>query len=116
VNPILSEATLRRLRLCRLERLQVSMRSHRVEACLLFNEPNVRYAAGVSAMPIEVDVTHGSIRPHMIGSAAPGDDRRDARLMEIPGDRVHALPRANGPSGDLQLPMDNPLRRMTVAQ
>lgn len=28
------------------------MRRHDVEACLLFNEPNVRYATGVSAMPV----------------------------------------------------------------
>jgi len=28
------------------------MRAHDVAACLLFNEPNIRYATGASAMPI----------------------------------------------------------------
>ena len=28
------------------------MRAHDVEICLLFNEPNVRYATGVTAMPV----------------------------------------------------------------
>ena len=28
------------------------MREHAVDACLLFNEPNIRYATGASAMPI----------------------------------------------------------------
>ena len=40
------------LRLERLGRLQGAMRAFDVEACLLFNEPNVRYAAGVTAMPV----------------------------------------------------------------
>ena len=46
-----------RLRAGRLERLQASMRAHGVESCLLFNEPNVRYATGVSAMPIWSNTT-----------------------------------------------------------
>jgi Xaa-Pro aminopeptidase len=41
-----------RLRAGRLERLQASMRESAVAACLLFNEPNVRYATGASAMPV----------------------------------------------------------------
>jgi Xaa-Pro aminopeptidase len=40
------------LRAGRLARLQAAMRAHDLEACLLFNEPNIRYATGVSAMPI----------------------------------------------------------------
>jgi Xaa-Pro aminopeptidase len=40
------------LRTERLERLQASMRAHDVEACLLFSEPNVRYATGAITMPI----------------------------------------------------------------
>jgi Xaa-Pro dipeptidase len=40
------------LRLERLARLQAAMREHGVEVCLLFNEPNVRYATGASAMPV----------------------------------------------------------------
>jgi Xaa-Pro dipeptidase len=43
---------LRALRSARLERLQAAMRDRDVEACLLFNEPNVRYATGASAMPV----------------------------------------------------------------
>lgn len=43
---------LRSLRSGRLERLQAAMRERGVEACLLFNEPNVRYATGASAMPV----------------------------------------------------------------
>jgi Xaa-Pro aminopeptidase len=42
-----------RLRKGRLERLQATMRAQDVEACLLFNDPNVRYATGASAMPTE---------------------------------------------------------------
>src|SRR3990170_3510361 len=53
VNP----AQKSRLRAGRLERLQASMRAHGVESCLLFNEPNVRYATGVSAMPIWSNTT-----------------------------------------------------------
>jgi Xaa-Pro aminopeptidase len=40
------------LRTERLARLQAAMRAHDVEVCLLFNEPNVRYATGASAMPV----------------------------------------------------------------
>ena len=40
------------LRLERLARLQAAMRAHDVEVCLLFNEPNIRYATGASAMPV----------------------------------------------------------------
>lgn len=43
---------LARLRSGRLERLQAAMRERDLEACLLFNEPNIRYATGASAMPI----------------------------------------------------------------
>jgi Xaa-Pro aminopeptidase len=53
----LDEAFLARLRTGRLERLQAAMRARGVESCLLFNEPNVRYAAGVSAMPIWSNTT-----------------------------------------------------------
>ncbi len=41
-----------RLRDERQARLQTSMREHGVEVCLLFNEPNIRYATGVSTMPL----------------------------------------------------------------
>jgi Xaa-Pro dipeptidase len=40
------------LRAERLERLQAAMRARDLEVCLLFNEPNIRYATGVSAMPV----------------------------------------------------------------
>ncbi|HEY2803468.1 MAG TPA: aminopeptidase P family N-terminal domain-containing protein, partial [Actinomycetota bacterium] len=40
------------LRRERLRRLQHAMRTFHVEVCLLFNEPNVRYATGVTAMPV----------------------------------------------------------------
>jgi Xaa-Pro aminopeptidase len=46
-----------RLRIGRLERLQAAMRTQGLEACLLFNEPNVRYATGASAMPIWSNTT-----------------------------------------------------------
>lgn len=36
----------------RLARLQDAMRVHDLEACLLFSEPNTRYATGATAMPI----------------------------------------------------------------
>jgi Xaa-Pro dipeptidase len=36
----------------RLVRLQAAMAAHGLEVCLLFNEPNIRYATGASAMPI----------------------------------------------------------------
>ena len=40
------------LRAERLARLQAAMRAHGLEACLLFSEPNVRYATGAISMPI----------------------------------------------------------------
>ena len=40
------------LRSGRLARLQAAMVAREVEACLLFNEPNIRYATGASTMPI----------------------------------------------------------------
>ena len=40
------------LRAGRLARLQTAMRAHDLDACLLFNEPNIRYETGASAMPI----------------------------------------------------------------
>lgn len=40
------------LRLERLARLQRAMRAHGIEVCVLFNEPNVRYATGATAMPV----------------------------------------------------------------
>lgn len=40
------------LRVERLGRLQAAMRAHDLDACLLFSEPNARYATGVTAMPI----------------------------------------------------------------
>lgn len=45
------------LRAERLARLQDAMRPRGIEACLLFNEPNVRYATGASAMPIWSNTT-----------------------------------------------------------
>jgi Xaa-Pro dipeptidase len=45
------------LRAGRLARLQAAMRSHSVDVCLLFNEPNVRYATGASAMPVWSNTT-----------------------------------------------------------
>ncbi len=50
-------ADLARLRTGRLARLQAALRARDVEACLLFNEPNVRYATGASAMPIWSNTT-----------------------------------------------------------
>jgi len=46
-----------RLRAGRLARLQTAMRAHDVAACVLFNEPNVRYATGASAMPVWSNTT-----------------------------------------------------------
>src|SRR2546428_3385110 len=46
-----------RLRAGRLVRLQGAMQERGVEACLLFNEPNIRYATGASAMPIWSNTT-----------------------------------------------------------
>jgi Xaa-Pro dipeptidase len=40
------------LRAGRLARLQAAMAAHGLEACLLFSEPNVRYATGAITMPI----------------------------------------------------------------
>ena len=40
------------LRLERLARLQSAMRGRDVDVCVLFHEPNVRYATGASAMPV----------------------------------------------------------------
>ena len=40
------------LRAERLARLQAAMRAHGVDVCLLFNEPNIRYATGASTMPM----------------------------------------------------------------
>ena len=48
---------LERLRKGRLARLQTALRARHVEACLLFNEPNIRYATGASAMPIWSNTT-----------------------------------------------------------
>ena len=52
-NPV----DLARLRTGRLARLQTALRARDIEACLLFNEPNVRYATGASAMPIWSNTT-----------------------------------------------------------
>jgi Xaa-Pro dipeptidase len=41
----------------RITRLQESMRRHDVEVCLLFNEPNIRYATSVTAMPVWSNTT-----------------------------------------------------------
>jgi Xaa-Pro aminopeptidase len=43
---------LARLRAGRLRRLQAAMRQHDVEACLLFNPANVRYATGATTMTV----------------------------------------------------------------
>ena len=40
------------LRTERLARLQTAMAAHGLEACLLFGEPNVRYATGAITMPV----------------------------------------------------------------
>src|SRR4051812_49984326 len=40
------------LRAGRLARLQAAMAAHGLQACLLFSEPNVRYATGAITMPI----------------------------------------------------------------
>jgi Xaa-Pro dipeptidase len=40
------------LRLERVARLQEAMRRRGVDVCVLFNEPNVRYATGATAMPV----------------------------------------------------------------
>jgi Xaa-Pro aminopeptidase len=54
-SPIVDPPNADRLESLRTERLarsQGSMRAHDVEACVLFNEPNIRYATGASAMPV----------------------------------------------------------------
>ncbi len=56
-DPRLRSTDLARLRAGRLARLQAAMRAHGVPACLLFNEPNIRYATGASAMPIWSNTT-----------------------------------------------------------
>src|SRR6266850_3189532 len=56
-HPMLEPAALARLRSGRLARLQAAMRARDVDACLLFNEPNIRYATGASAMPIWSNTT-----------------------------------------------------------
>ena len=53
----MNDVDLAQLRSGRLARLQAGMRGHDVECCLLFNEPNVRYATGASAMPIWSNTT-----------------------------------------------------------
>jgi Xaa-Pro aminopeptidase len=49
IDPRIDEAALRGERL---GRLQGAMRAHGLEACLLFSEPNVRYATGAITMPV----------------------------------------------------------------
>src|SRR6266704_1238493 len=56
-DPGMNPVDLARLRTGRLARLQGAMQARGVEACLLFNEPNVRYATGASAMPIWSNTT-----------------------------------------------------------
>ena len=46
-----------RLRKGRLARLQDAMHRQDIEACLLFNDPNIRYATGASAMPVWSNTT-----------------------------------------------------------
>jgi len=55
-----------RLRAGRLARLQAAMRARDVEACLLFNDPNIRYATGTSAMPIWSNTTF--VRCALVGA------------------------------------------------
>lgn len=54
MTPVVDRA---RLRAGRLARLQAELRARGVEACLLFNDPNIRYATGTSAMPIWSNTT-----------------------------------------------------------
>jgi Xaa-Pro aminopeptidase len=68
------------LRAGRLERLQAAMRTHGVESCLLFNEPNVRYATGVSAMPIWSNTTF------INGAVVPAEGRP---IVFMHGNSVH---------------------------
>lgn len=51
-DPPSADLDLGLLRAERLARLQQAMRAHGLEACLLFSEPNTRYATGATAMPI----------------------------------------------------------------
>jgi len=51
-EPDLASIDLERLRTERLARLQRAMGEHDLVACLLFHDPNVRYATGASAMPV----------------------------------------------------------------
>ena len=50
--PSVSELDLPKLRRERLERLQAAMRAHGAEACLFFNQGNVRYATGSAIMTV----------------------------------------------------------------
>ncbi len=56
-NLTLDDIDLLALRDGRLHRLQAAMRDHDLEVCVLFNEPNVRYATGATAMPIWSNTT-----------------------------------------------------------
>lgn len=47
-----ADVDVRALRNGRLARLQAAMRAHDVEVCVLFHEPNIRYATGATAMPV----------------------------------------------------------------
>ena len=58
-----------RLREGRLARLQAAMRARGVEACLLFNDPNIRYATGTSAMPIWSNTTF--VRCALVAAEGP---------------------------------------------
>jgi Xaa-Pro aminopeptidase len=46
------EIDVERLRTERLARLQTAMRAHDLDGCLLFSEPNTRYATGAVCMPV----------------------------------------------------------------
>lgn len=48
----MDEIDLGAMRSGRLARLQAAMAERDLEACLIFNEPNIRYATGASTMPI----------------------------------------------------------------
>jgi Xaa-Pro dipeptidase len=50
--PSVNELDLPKLRRERLERLQAAMRAHGAEACLFFNQGNVRYATGSAIMTV----------------------------------------------------------------
>jgi Xaa-Pro dipeptidase len=52
VEPAVVGLDLDALRTGRLARLQAAMRARDVDALLLFNEPNIRYATGATAMPV----------------------------------------------------------------